>query len=181
MSLSRRVVAYVLVQHASRLESLEHLPTGTTPCPHGTAHPQPATHPKGSAMPDWKKWLSCCFASSLTWKIQLCGSTGWPHGMFSRRFHGEALIKHIVTFQRQSCGSNRSWRQSMIINISFCWLVQPIWREEKHLKVSKSKWVHLRSIFFRLSKIANLWNHRLLMHLETFWNHLGSQRTAWPG
>lgn len=26
--------------------------------------------------------------------------------------------------------------------------------------------------FFRLSKIANLWNHRLLMHLETFWNHL---------
>lgn len=122
-------------------------------------------------MPDWKKWLSVASHPVSPGKIQT------PHGnpvvghmeCFPQISCGS--FKHIVTFQRQSCGSNRSWRQSMIINISFCSLVQPIWRK-KSISKSQNRNGFILAHFFRLSKIANLWNHRLLMHLEAFWNYL---------
>lgn len=179
MSLSRRVVAYVLVQHASRLESLEHLPTGTTPCPHGTAHPNLQLIPRD---------LQCQIERNdfLLLRIQshLENPTLWIHRLatwnVSRRFHGEALIKHIVTFQRQSCGSNRSWRQSMIINISFCWLVQPIWRK-KNISKSQNRNGFIFAQFFSAIQNSKSLKPPFVDAPRDLLESPRSQRTAWPG
>ena len=132
MSLSRRVVAYVLVQHASRLESLEHASHRhvRTAAPH---IPNLQLIPRDlQCQIERNDFLLLRIQSHLEKNTIVDPPVG--HMSFPQISCGS--FKQIVTFQRQSCGSNMSWRQSMIINISFCWLVQPIWRKKN---ISKSQ------------------------------------------